>query len=124
MAARAYFTQRMGIEDGPYDLDDLRRMVDSSELKSEDMVRDEEAPGKWFRATSVPGLYSTREWMVALLLSIFAGGLGVDRFYIGHIGLGVAKLLTCGGLGVWHIIDIILISMNKMRDDQNLPLRK
>lgn len=46
---------------------------------------------------------------VALVLSIFLGCYGIDRFYIGHIGLGVAKLLTCGGIGIWAIIDWFLI---------------
>lgn len=41
----------------------------------------------------------------ALILSLFLGCYGVDRFYIGHTGLGVGKLLTCGGVGVWAIID-------------------
>ena len=45
----------------------------------------------------------------ALLLSIFAGGLGIDRFYIGDTGLGIGKLLTAGGCCVWAIIDIFLI---------------
>lgn len=46
----------------------------------------------------------------ALILSIFVGALGVDRFYIGDIGLGVAKLITGGGFGVWTVIDWFLIT--------------
>lgn len=45
----------------------------------------------------------------ALLISIFAGAYGIDRFYIGDTGMGVGKLLTCGGLGVWAIVDWFLI---------------
>ncbi|MCW4467825.1 TM2 domain-containing protein [Flavobacterium sp. MFBS3-15] len=44
-----------------------------------------------------------------LIVSILAGGLGIDRFLIGDTGLGVAKLLTCGGVGIWTIIDWFLI---------------
>lgn len=44
-----------------------------------------------------------------LIVSIFGGGLGIDRFLIGDTGLGVGKLLTCGGLGIWHIVDLFLI---------------
>jgi TM2 domain-containing membrane protein YozV len=40
--------------------------------------------------------------------------LGVDRFYLGYTGLGVAKLLTLGGLGVWALIDFIMIAMRKV----------
>jgi TM2 domain-containing membrane protein YozV len=45
----------------------------------------------------------------ALLISIFAGAYGIDRFYIGDTGMGVGKLLTCGGVGIWAIVDWFLI---------------
>lgn len=44
-----------------------------------------------------------------LIVSILAGGLGIDRFMIGDTGLGIGKLLTCGGLGIWQIVDFFLI---------------
>lgn len=45
----------------------------------------------------------------SLIVSILAGGLGIDRFMIGDTGLGIGKLLTCGGLGIWSIIDWFMI---------------
>ncbi|HRP02053.1 MAG TPA: TM2 domain-containing protein [Candidatus Kapabacteria bacterium] len=44
-----------------------------------------------------------------LIVSILAGILGIDRFMIGDTGLGVGKLLTCGGFGIWAIIDLFMI---------------
>ena len=68
-----------------------------------------------------PG-YSDKPWLTTLLLSLFAGSLGVDRFYLGYTGLGVAKLLTCGGCGIWAIIDLIMIITDKLPDAQGRPL--
>jgi TM2 domain-containing membrane protein YozV len=45
----------------------------------------------------------------SLIISILAGSIGVDRFMIGDTGLGVGKLLTCGGLGFWTVIDWFMI---------------
>ncbi len=49
-------------------------------------------------------------WVLALLLSIFLGNLGIDRFIMGHVGLGILKLITVGGFGIWWLVDIILIA--------------
>ena len=48
-------------------------------------------------------------------ISLIISPFGVDRFYIGDTGLGIAKLLTCGGLGIWSIIDWFLI-MSAVRE--------
>ncbi|MSR74184.1 MAG: TM2 domain-containing protein [Planctomycetes bacterium] len=113
---------RMGREEGPYNIYALRSMAVSRVIDGNTAVR--VADGQWFEAKNLPGLYSQKEWIVALLLAILIGGLGIDRFYVGHIGLGIAKLLTCGGLGIWSLIDIILIALNKVQDEQGLPLKR
>lgn len=45
----------------------------------------------------------------ALILSIFLGIYGIDRFYLGQIGIGIVKLITCGGFSIWYFIDLFLI---------------
>jgi hypothetical protein len=66
----------------------------------------------------------SKDWLTALLLSIFLGQLGVDRFYLGHIGLGILKLLTAGGCGIWWLVDVILIATNGLKDGKGRPLQK
>ena len=49
-------------------------------------------------------------WVLVLVMSIVFGQLGVDRFIMGKIGTGILKLITFGGLGIWWLIDVILIA--------------
>ena len=64
-----------------------------------------------------------KQYMTALLLSIFLGGLGVDRFYLGYTVLGIVKLLTGGGCGIWWLIDLILIATRKLKDSDGNDLQ-
>ena len=57
-------------------------------------------------------------WLLEFLYglqNLLVGGIGIDRFDIGDTGLGIAKLITCGGLGIWALIDLFLI-MNATRE--------
>ena len=63
----------------------------------------------------------TKSKQTALFLSTFTGGLGVDRFYLGYTTLGVVKLLTVGGLGVWTIIDLIMICTDQLLPADGSP---
>ncbi|KRV47584.1 hypothetical protein AQ490_06740 [Wenjunlia vitaminophila] len=68
--------------------------------------------------------YSDKSKTTAGLLQIFLGCFGVGRFYTGHTGMAVAQLLTCGGLGIWALIDgIIILTSGTVTDAQGRPLR-
>jgi len=66
---------------------------------------------------------SDKSKLVAGLLQLFIGSLGIGRFYLGHNGIAIAQLLTCGGCGIWALIDGILILIGHVRDAQGRPLR-
>jgi hypothetical protein len=58
---------------------------------------------------------SFKDPTISLVVSLLGGSLGIDRFLLGDTGLGVGKLLTCGGLGIWTIIDWFMI-MGRTRE--------
>ncbi|MBM9459930.1 NINE protein [Nocardioides sp. zg-536] len=121
-AAGPFYINVLGQEYGPIDYASLAQQAISGQIKPDTAVRTADSQ-QYFSARDVPGLYSDKEWLTTLLISLFLGGFGIDRFYLGQTGLGIAKLLTCGGCGVWSIIDLILIAMRKLPDAQGRPLR-
>ena len=121
---QTFMVNTMGAEHGPYGIADLQARARSGDLKATTMVRRSDGTGSWFAASEIPGVFSTKDWITALILSFLLGSLGVDRFYLGYTGLGVLKLITFGGCGIWTIIDLILIAVGGLNDAQGLPLKR
>ncbi len=63
------------------------------------------------------------DWLALFLLTFFVGVLGVHRFYVGKIGTGVLMLITLGGLGVWFLVDLILVVTGQFtnKEGQKIP---
>ena len=66
---------------------------------------------------------SEKSFVATLILCILFGSLGVHRFYVGKIGTGILMLLTFGGLGIWTLVDIIVIAMGNFKDSNGLPIK-
>lgn len=90
---------------------------------------------KYFESRNIPFIHETlmnapdskmlylqtlglKDPVLMLIISLLFGTLGVDRFLLGEMGLGIAKLLTCGGLGIWTVVDWFLI-MQRTREVNN-----
>ena len=67
--------------------------------------------------------YSDKSKIVAGVLQLLVGGFGTGRWYTGHYGIAIAQLLTCGGLGIWALIDGIILLVTDSTDAQGRPLR-
>ena len=68
---------------------------------------------KFTKKSAAPG--DGKSQLVALLLAFFVGVIGIHRFYLGYIGIGIIQLLTLGGFGIWTLIDFILIITGNLK---------
>ena len=64
-----------------------------------------------------------KNYVIAFIISWLVGFLGIDRFYLGYTGLGILKLITLGGCGIWALIDWILITFGALKDSDGRELQ-
>ena len=117
-----WLVQIPGQPDSPVDTFTLSAWAKTKVIQPDTQVTDTET-NRTFAASQIPGVFSDKEYIIALLFSIFLGYLGIDRFYMGQVGMGIGKLLTGGGCGVWWLIDIILIATRSSNDSAGRPLK-
>jgi hypothetical protein len=117
-----WLVQVPGQPDTPVDTFTLSAWAKTKVIQPDTQVTDTET-NRTFAASQIPGVFSDKEYIIALLFSIFLGYFGIDRFYMGQVGMGIGKLLTGGGCGVWWLIDIILIATRSSNDSAGRPLK-
>lgn len=71
-------------------------------------------------STDAPPNISQKSRLVTLLFCVLLGVFGVHRFYVGKIGTGVLMLVTIGGLGIWYLVELILVLAGSFRDSDGL----
>lgn len=67
---------------------------------------------------------SEKTMVAAALLCFFLGTLGIHRFYVGKIVTGILMILTLGGLGIWTLIDFVMIIVGSFKDKNGLTLKR
>ena len=72
--------------------------------------------------TATGELISPKSRAAAAILCWFLGVIGIHRFYVGKVGTGVAQIFTLGGLGIWALIDFIMILVGSFRDSEEKVL--
>jgi TM2 domain-containing membrane protein YozV len=66
---------------------------------------------------------SEKDFVPAVLLCFFLGTFGVHRFYVGKVGTGLLMLVTFGGVGIWTMVDFIMLVTGSFRDADGLPIK-
>jgi TM2 domain-containing membrane protein YozV len=66
---------------------------------------------------------SEKGFVPTVMLCFFLGALGIHRFYVGKIGTGIVQLLTFGGLGIWALVDFIMVVTGNFKDGQGMTIK-
>jgi len=66
---------------------------------------------------------SEYSWLLTFIFVVFLGALGVHRFYVGKVGTGLLMLFTFGGLGIWTLIDLIMVAVGAFTDSKGQKIK-
>ena len=98
-------------EDEPEEVED-ESDVDEDEVEPEELEESEEIE----EPAAAPSNTQAKSFRTVWLIAVFGGWLGIDRFYLGHIGTGVLKLLGAGWYGIWWSVDMIRLLRGRQAD--------
>ena len=92
-----------------------KKLLDDRVITQEDFDKKKE---QLLNSNESTGLTTDNTWLVTLLLCFFAGFLGIHRFYVGKMGTGFLQIITLGGLGLWVLLDLIMIVIGKFTNKE------